>query len=218
MSHRPLLLGHRGARRAAPENTLRAFDLALDHGCDGFEFDIRRTADAECVVCHDARYGDMEVGKSPLAALRAGGEFPSLVEVISRYASRAFLDLELKVIGLEEAVVELVAQLGPDRCVLSSFLPDGLQRLRRLNSQLPSGLIFDRIRTLADWHQLPISHVIAEQSLVSRALVDEAHAEGKQVFVWTVNRADAMRRLRDWEVDGIISDDTELLGRTLRDQ
>jgi hypothetical protein len=41
----PLLLGHRGARRAAPENTLAAFDLALQHGCDGFEFDVRRTLD-----------------------------------------------------------------------------------------------------------------------------------------------------------------------------
>src|SRR5215469_2352354 len=109
MNPRPLLLGHRGARRVAPENTLRAFDFALDHGCDGFEFDVRRTADAECVVCHDPRYGDMEVGKSPLSRLRAAGEIPRLVDVISRYAGRSFLDIELKVIGLEDAVVELVA-------------------------------------------------------------------------------------------------------------
>jgi glycerophosphoryl diester phosphodiesterase len=85
-----------------------------------------------------------------------------------------------------------------------------------LELKLPTGLIFDRSRTLADWRDLPIRYVIAEQSLVTRAVVREAHQQGKRVFAWTVNRASEMLRLRDWEVDGIISDDTELLCRTLR--
>ncbi len=58
---RPLLLGHRGARRAAPENTLEAFDLALAHGCDGFEFDVRMTRDGRCVICHDPRLRGREI-------------------------------------------------------------------------------------------------------------------------------------------------------------
>jgi glycerophosphoryl diester phosphodiesterase len=218
MHSTPLLLGHRGARRAATENTLRAFDLALEHGCDGFEFDVRCTADAECVICHDPRYSGLDVGKSALSALRNHGEFPSLAEVISRYAARAFLDIEVKVEGLEEAVKSLVAQLAPNRYVVSSFLPDVLTRIHQLNPQLPTGLILDRSRTLADWRELPIRYVIAEQSLVTRELITEAHAAKKQVFVWTVNRVDDMRRLRDGHVDGIISDDTELLCRTLRNR
>jgi glycerophosphoryl diester phosphodiesterase len=55
MHHRPLLLGHRGLRvpQAPPENTFAAFDLALQHGCDGFEFDVRLTGDGRAVICHD---------------------------------------------------------------------------------------------------------------------------------------------------------------------
>jgi glycerophosphoryl diester phosphodiesterase len=217
MDSRPLLLGHRGARRAAPENTLAAFDLALQHGCDGFEFDVRRTIDAKCVVCHDPRYSGIDVARSTLAALHKKGEFPRLAEVISRYAEHAFLDVELKVAGAEDAVADLVAGLAPDRFVISSFLPNVLARLRLINLKLPTGLIFDRSRTLADWRDIPVRYIIAEQSLITQALVREAHAASKRVFVWTVNRTDDMLRLRHWQVDGIISDDTELLCRTLRD-
>lgn len=216
MSSHPLLLGHRGARRAAPENTLAAFDLALEHGCDGFEFDVRRTIDAKTVVCHDPRYSGIDVARSTLAALRKKGEFPRLQEVISRYGERAFLDIELKVAGVEDAVAELVADLDRGRFVISSFLPNVLARLRLIDLKLPTGLIFDRSRTLADWRDISIRYVIPEQSLVNQALVREAHAAGKRVLAWTVNRADDMLRLRDWQVDGIISDDTEILCRTLR--
>ena len=60
---RPLLLGHRGARafRQIPENTLASFELCLQQGCDGFEFDVRLSADGEAVICHDATIGGMEI-------------------------------------------------------------------------------------------------------------------------------------------------------------
>ena len=62
----PLLLGHRGARASAgiPENTLASFDLALQHGCDGFEFDVRLTACGTAVVCHDAKVGGITVARA----------------------------------------------------------------------------------------------------------------------------------------------------------
>ncbi|HZU21865.1 MAG TPA: glycerophosphodiester phosphodiesterase [Terriglobales bacterium] len=215
MSAHPLLLGHRGARRVSPENTLAAFTLALEHGCHGFEFDVRRTCDAKSVICHDARYYSMDVARTTLAALRKRAEFPTLNEVISRFGGRAFLDIELKIAGLEQAVADAVAELPRHRFVISSFLPNVLARIRLIDLKLPTGLIFDRSRTLADWRDLPIHYVIAEQSLAAPALVREAHAHGKRLFVWTVNRQADMLRLRDSGVDGIISDDTELLCRTL---
>ena len=62
---RPLLLGHRGARglKSIPENTLAAFDRALADGCDGFEFDVRLTADGQAVVHHDPKTGDLLGGQ-----------------------------------------------------------------------------------------------------------------------------------------------------------
>ena len=61
---KPLLLGHRGAKSYAPENTIEAFELALQHGCDGFEFDVRFTADAQAVICHDPKFNRVEIATS----------------------------------------------------------------------------------------------------------------------------------------------------------
>ncbi|MGZ4878667.1 MAG: glycerophosphodiester phosphodiesterase, partial [Candidatus Angelobacter sp.] len=58
-----LLLGHRGARLYAPENTITAFDLSLDHGVDGFEFDVRCTRGRRSIVCHDPRLNRLVVRK-----------------------------------------------------------------------------------------------------------------------------------------------------------
>ena len=78
-----LLLGHRGARadKSIPENTLASFDLALAQGCDGFEFDVRLTADGQAVVCHDATTGRLKIDECSAEALT----LPSLREVLTRY-------------------------------------------------------------------------------------------------------------------------------------
>src|SRR5271167_4165828 len=94
-----LLLGHRGARasREIPENTLASFELCLQHGCDGFEFDVRLSADGQAVICHDASFGGMKIEK----ALAKSLPLPTLEAVLRQFAHRAFLDIELKVAGLE---------------------------------------------------------------------------------------------------------------------
>src|SRR5579884_3845003 len=101
MSARPLLLGHRGARgiRSIPENTFASFDRALADGCHGFEFDVRLTAAGDPVICHDGRWRRMEIAKATAARCQ---ELHTLRLVLERYRDRAFLDIELKVAGLEE--------------------------------------------------------------------------------------------------------------------
>src|SRR6195256_638969 len=95
----PLLLGHRGARasRQIPENSLASFELCLQHGCDGFEFDVRRSADGQAVICHDATVGGVGIANTASKAL----PLPTLGDVLQQFAHRAFLDIELKVAGLE---------------------------------------------------------------------------------------------------------------------
>src|SRR5580700_7012607 len=99
MAIRPLLLGHRGARaeKSIPENTVASFDRALASGCDGFEFDVRLTADGRAVVCHDERIRGLEIAQSMAQQLG----LPLLREILTRYQRSAFLDIELKVPGLE---------------------------------------------------------------------------------------------------------------------
>jgi glycerophosphoryl diester phosphodiesterase len=215
MPDRLLLLGHRGARstRSIPENTIASFDLALEQGCDGVEFDVRRTSDARAVVCHDPKVGSVDIARAQPGDLC---DLPVLEEVLHRYSNQAFLDIELKVGGLESTVVEALQQHPPERgLVVSSFLPEVLRELRSRDPRIPLGLICDTEHQLAQWRRLPISCLIPHHRLVKPALVNEVHAAGLKVFGWTVNRKELMLQLSEWGVDAVISDETELLVKTL---
>lgn len=207
---RPLLLGHRGARKSAPENTVAAFDLALEHGCDGFEFDVRCSADRRSVICHDPKLGGLEIATANFADLRA----LCLGDVFARFAATAFLDVELKTPGLDDEVLAALAAHRPERYFISSFLPEVLRSLRARSAEVPLGYICDDPKKLGTWKDLPIRYLVPNQKLLTRRLVDEAHAAGVQVHVWTVNNAREMRKLGELGVDGLISDDTRLLGET----
>jgi glycerophosphoryl diester phosphodiesterase len=207
---RPLLLGHRGARasRHIPENTLASFDLCLQHGCDGFEFDVRRSSDGEAVVCHDPTTGGKSIETTPASSLA----LPRLKEVLRLFSARAFLDIELKVAGLEQQTIVPLRDHPPRRgYVVSSFLPEVLTAIQKLDRSIPVGFLCENQAQLRHWSESPAEWVIPHVELVGRKLIDQAHSAGKKVMVWTVNRAEQMRQMADWGVDAIISDETELL-------
>jgi glycerophosphoryl diester phosphodiesterase len=213
---RPLLLGHRGARatRIIPENTIDSFDIALAHGCDGFEFDVRRTADGRAVIFHDAAIAGLEISKAGPGILTTLLE---LREVLSRYAGKAFLDIELKVPGLEHSLVSALRAYAPQRgFVVSSFLPEVLETLAALDSALPLGLLSETPSQLARWKYSPANFILPHCTQIDTDLCRAVHAAGKKIFTWTVNAREEMLRLASWGVDGIISDETELLVATLK--
>jgi glycerophosphoryl diester phosphodiesterase len=214
MSNRPLLLGHRGARAvlSIPENTLASFDRALADGCDGFEFDVRLTVDLEAVISHDAKVGRDKIER---ATAKEVSQLPRLRDVLQRYRD-SFLDIELKVKGLERSIVDLFLRLKPRKgCVVSSFLPGALKSLHAEDATVPLGLICETKTQLRLWNELPIHYVIPHYELVDAELIRKVKGAGKKVMVWTVNEAIAMRQFAEWGVDGIISDDTKLLVQTL---
>jgi glycerophosphoryl diester phosphodiesterase len=209
-----ILLGHRGARasRQIPENTLESFELCLEHGCDGFEFDVRRSADGVAVVCHDPEVRGLKIERTPAVQLA----LPLLEEVLERFSARAFLDIELKVAGLDRQLAAALRAHPPTKgYVVSSFLPAALKAVDELDPHIPLGFLYEREDQLAPT-ELPMAWMIPHFTLVSRELIDRAHAAGSKIMTWTVNRADEMRRIADWGVDAMISDETELLVRTLR--
>jgi glycerophosphoryl diester phosphodiesterase len=211
----PLLLGHRGARASSvPENTLPCFELALEHGCDGFEFDVRLAGCGCAVICHDAEVRGVAVSEvSDVKSLNLS----ILQEVLAGFAKRAFLDVELKVPGLSSEVLLALRQHPPERgYVVSSFLPEVLLDLNTRNDSIPLGIICDEQKQLQRWRELPVQYVMLQHSLITAAQVQEIHDAGKMLFAWTVNDRHQMLRLADWRVDGIISDETELLVKTLR--
>jgi glycerophosphoryl diester phosphodiesterase len=191
---------------------LAAFERALDHGCDGFEFDLRLTRDGRAVVCHNPKSRGISLAKASIARL---GHLPLLENVIARFSKRAFLDIELKVPGLEQQVLTLLRENVPERgYVVSSFLPRVLIDLRARSETVFLGIILDKKTT--KWRDLPVNYVIPRKSLVTAALVNEVHDAGKLLITWTVNDKRSMLRFANWGVDAIISDKTELLLKTLR--
>jgi glycerophosphoryl diester phosphodiesterase len=212
----PLLLGHRGARASASaaENTLASFGLALEHGCDGFEFDVRLAGCGCAVICHDAEIRGVAVSE---VSDTKSVDLPMLQEVLASFAKRAFLDIELKAPGLSSEVLLALRQYPPERgYVVSSFRPEVLLDLNLRNDTIPLGIICDDQKQLQRWRELPVQYLMPQYSLINAELVQEIHDAGKMLFAWTVNDRRQMLRLADWRVDGIISDETELLVQTLR--
>ena len=215
MANLPLLLGHRGARASAgvPENTFASFDLALQHGCGGFEFDVRLAACGTALVCHNPKVGKITVSGAQANQLP---QLPRLSQVLQRYGQRAFLDIELKVEDLESRVLEALHEYPPRQgYVVSSFLPEVVTEMEARSASVSIGIICENPSQLARWPELPADYVIAHHSLVDERLVQKVQRAGLKILVWTVNDEEAMRRFARWGVDGLISDETELLVRTL---
>jgi glycerophosphoryl diester phosphodiesterase len=211
----PLLLGHRGARasRLVPENTLPSFELCLQQGCDGFEFDVRLSIDGQAVICHDATFDGISIAKTAAKSL----PLPTLADVLERFAHRAFLDIELKVAGLELLTLAALLKYPPQKgYVVSSFLPDVLTAIRSLDAAIPLGFLFDTRDQLRGWRETPAEWVIPQFKLADGELIELIHSAGKKSMVWTVNRPERMREFAEWGVDAIISDETELLVHALR--
>jgi len=193
------------------ENTVASFDLALQHGCDGFEFDVRSTGSGRALICHDPEIQGVTVAQAQSHQLR---ELPVLQDILARYSKRAFLDIELKVPGLDSQLLLALREHPPERgYVVSSFLPEVLTDLRLRSGEITLGLICDRRKQLERWRELPVEYVIPHCSLITHDLVKELQAAEKTLIAWTVNDQPSMLRLAEWGVNGIISDDTELLVR-----
>lgn len=211
---RLLLLGHRGARavHTIPENTFASFDRSLADGADGFEFDVRLTEDGEAVVAHDEKVDGYNVARSTAKQV---SQLPRLRDVLQRYRD-SFLDIELKVKGLERVVLDLFLRHKPRKgFVVSSFIPGVLKTLRAADASLPLGLICETKTQLKLWTETPVDYVIPHHALAEPELVRKIKGAGRKVILWTVNDAAEMQRFADAGVNGIISDDTGLLCRTL---
>ena len=216
------MLGHRGARLYAPENTLPAFDLALQHGADGFEFDVRLTRDRYTIICHDPKLNRLTVRRQTLRRLRetcktADEHAPSLDDVLDRYKD-SFLNIEVKVRGIELVVAQAVKRVRPRNYFISSFLPGVVRRLHQVDGDLVLGALAQTRWQLLRWPRLPVEYVVPHYRLLTERLVEKIHAAGKKVVTWTVNDPRKMVRAGKMGVDGIISDDTKLLVKTLADR
>ena len=216
--NRPLLLGHRGCRGCGfVENSLAAFEDALSKGCDGFEFDVRRALDGRNVIWHDPDYSGRQIAGTNYTDLvdRGGNRLANLEDTLAQFSRRAFLNIELKTSGAEKAIVAAVRASPPQRgYIFSSFSPDILERLHNLDSSLSLGFLGESADALHAWRDCPVQAFLPRHDLIDSRLIEAVHNAGRQIMTWTVNSSRQMHRLAEWGIDGLISDDPQLLYQT----
>lgn len=228
---------HRGHARAAPENTLSAIRKAIESGADYAEVDVQMTADGVLVLLHDTDLkrvaGDsrrldtlsydelrkLEVG-SWFGPDFAGEPIPTLAEAIDLARGRIKLNIELKSNGSDQRPAGEVARLVRAKqfesdCIVTSFDHGALQKVKRENPQLRTGLIVGH--ALGDVARLDVDLLSVRADGLSDDLLRAAQRNGMEVHAWTVNDARRMNLLLKRGVDNIITNDPELAIR-VRDE
>jgi glycerophosphoryl diester phosphodiesterase len=234
----PIILAHRGASLYAPENTLAAFELAIEQGADGIELDTKLTADGHVVVIHDATVdrttdGHGRVKDLTLEELRrldAGGFFsekfkgeriPTVEEVFEKAGKRIFINIELTNYNsprdqLVETTCMLVKKFSMQKRVLfSSFLPSNLSRARGYLPDVPTGLL--ALSGILGLWSRSFGFAFGKYQALHPNLKNATQQQiyfvqrlKRRIHVWTVNQQEDIRRLFKWGVNGIITDDPQL--------
>lgn len=234
--HRPLILGHRGASHAAPQNTLKAFRMALEQGADGVELDVHLSRDGVPVIIHDARVdahtnGHGAVAELTLAELKAldageGERIPTLEEVLAALPEHFIINIELKsekALGdaLERTVAALVRRMGATgRVWYSSFNPFSLRRVRAVEPEVACGFLYDATEPPQFVRRLfqpftPHEAIHPYHGMITAETIQQAHARGLRVYTWTLDDPDRARELAAWGIDGIITNEPDKLLRAL---
>jgi glycerophosphoryl diester phosphodiesterase len=213
----PLLYAHRGASADAPENTVAAFRLAREQGADGVELDVRRSADGDLVVHHDAALPDGRIiVEVPTVALPVS--VPSLSEALDA-CEGLVVNVEIKnspldpdhdpELALAKDVVALLRERGGrDRVLVSSFDLATVDRVRALGDVATAFLTFiDPVGAAAVALAADRGHIAIHphQATVDGDFVALAHDAGLEVNVWTVDDPERIRQLADAGVDGIVT-------------
>ena len=216
-------VGHRGARAYEPENTLRSFEKAIEFGVDAVELDVRRTKDDEIVVIHDANVskttnGEGSVNELTLEEIKQfvtekGEKIPTLEEALDFLDKKVKILLELKEMGFEKKVLNLIHERGLDKnIVIVSFIEEALRKVRELDNKIETGLIYVRHKNpISAALELKASYLLSFYRFTHTSNVQKAHEKGLKVIVWTINNQEEVSDYVKKGVDGIASDRPEIL-------
>ncbi len=240
---RPILFAHRGDLVHAPENTLPAFQQAIQKGADGVELDVKLTLDGHVIVIHDSTVdrttdGKGHVSSFTLEAIRkldagkwfdekfSGTQVPLLEEVFETVGKDKMINIELKYYPTERKdlvikVCELIKRHNNQSQILfSSFFPFNLKIAAQTLPEIPRGLLA-MPGFLGLWSR-SFGFMFGEyQSLhshissASREQMQRAHRINRRVHVWTANTPEDVIRLKEWGADGIFTDDPQMAVRAL---
>lgn len=224
------IIAHRGFSNIAPENTLIAFQKAIESKADYFELDVHKTKDDSIVVIHDSSVdrtssNDMkgeisELNYSDLNTVKVGystkfgdkyenERIPTLREALKLAQGKIKVCIEIKVYGAEEEILKIVNDLGiNNEVIIFSFYYPVLAKIRQLDKNIP---ILFLIGT-ADKMTIDYAKVIESNAIgvgygttITKEYLDFAHSHGIEVWKWTVNDEAEMQQLIDIGIDGLIT-------------
>lgn len=228
----PDIVAHRGDSVNAPENTIPAFELALAENPDWIELDVHQTKDGVIVVSHDDDLSRVtgkkvfvhELTFDELQKLDAGSWFSNeysyvriakLDDILKIFKDKINVQIEVKYTGfddhLEEHVLEVVNNNNMhDQVIFTSLQSEPLKRLKEIDPSVTvvysMYVAVDHIEEIefADWFTV-------EESNINEELVNNVHKAGKKIFTWTCNTEEGVQHLIDCRVDGILTDNPNMM-------
>ena len=226
-----LIIGHAGASKLAPGNTLTSFQKAIDLGADYVEFDVHISKDGEIVIMHDpntfSTTGHKGLIKSmPLKELKMlkigdGERIPTLQELIEIAKDKIGLQIEVKARRMAEKLVSILKREELiESSIVSSFLHGELLKIQKIEPKIKLATLEPIVYPLRDsWEYRKglIKNIIdhnfyaihPREDIVNKRLIEYAHENNIKVHAWTVNDVNKMRSFINLRIDGIITDDIE---------
>lgn len=223
----PIVTAHRGFSAAAPENTLPAFQLAIDQGCERAELDVQMTKDGVVMVTHDTNmrrctgrnqniydltYDEvrkLDAGRW-FGKKYAGTKVPTLAEVLDLCKGKIELNIEIKPNAatpeLETETLRIIHEKGfENNCVITSQSYETLCKVKELAPGISTGYIL--ALGVGSYYDLPAADFFSvESTFITSGMVQQVHLRGKTVSGWTVNREEDASDLLNLGVDDIITD------------
>lgn len=224
------IIAHRGFSAVAPENTLAAFQAAIDVGADYLELDVHVSKDGKPVVIHDATltktsssghegviaemtFRDLlsqVVGyPAKFDRLYADQTVPPLVQVLDLAKDKIKVCVEVKVEGAEDAIYEAIQQAEMEyQVIIFSFYPSVLERFHEINPNIPTlFLIAKKNKHTIEFAKSLHANAIGVGPLtnVNKAYLKSVHEAGLELWRWTVNNPKKMNTLFKLPIDGLIT-------------
>jgi glycerophosphoryl diester phosphodiesterase len=230
----PEVIAHRGIRDRYPENSLPAFEAALDAGADGVELDVHATRDGAVVVHHDPflpRTVVSPIAGRPIASimlteldnleLAPGVGVPTLEDVLHAIGGRATIYIEIKAPDIEAHVARVLSGVpaAATRCAVHSFDHRIVKRFAPLSPQIPTGILevaypVDPSSLLSAAHARDLWQAC---EFIDEPLVTAIHAHGGRVIAWTCDDPAQWAWFRAIGVDGICTDRSAACASWLRE-
>lgn len=234
----PVVTAHRGYSAAAPENTLPAFQLAIDQGCEWAELDVQMTRDGVVMVTHDTSLrrctgrneNIYDLTYNEVRKLDAGRWFgqkytgakvPTLEEVLDLCKGKIQLNIEIKPNAatpeLEAETIRIIREKGfAQDCTITSQSYETLCKVKELAPEIRTGYIL--ALGVGSYYDLPAADFFSVQStFITSGMVQQIHKRSKTISAWTVNREEDASELLSIGVDDLITDKPDMIQQLLNE-